>query len=70
MSHYQTKISAILTESGRTTEPRIVEAWMRSECGTLDGLSPAEFRAEVLEGSDMADADPEVSRYVADCMGL
>ena len=70
MSHYQTQIAAILADSGRTTEPRIVEAWMRSECGTLDALSPDEFRAEVLAGSDMADADPEVSRYVADSMGL
>ena len=70
MSPYRQMIAAIMAESGRETEPVIVEAWMRSEHPTLDALSPAEFRAEAIIAADMADADPELSRYVADSMGL
>jgi len=37
-------------------EPPIIEAWMRLEHGTLDGLSPARFRREVEMASACADA--------------
>lgn len=40
---YQDRIKAIAP----TYDPRHIEAFMRSERGTLDDLSPARFRAEV-----------------------
>lgn len=48
MSRYQTKIAAICAAKGLDgIEARIIEAWMRDEHGTLDGLSPAQFGAAV-----------------------
>jgi hypothetical protein len=37
-----------------TVEPRIVEAWMRLEHGTLDSMSASEFAEEVLVSEECA----------------
>ncbi len=42
--------AALLGYAG--TDPAHIEAWMRVEHGTLDALSPARFRAEVLVAID------------------
>ena len=50
---YKTMIrehAALLGFAG--TDPAHIEAWMRVEHGTLDALSPAQFRAEVLVAID------------------
>ena len=40
---YQTMIQKLAP----SYDPRHIEAFMRSECGTLDRLSPSRFRTEV-----------------------
>ncbi len=40
-------------------DPAVIEAWMRLEHGTLDGLSPGRFRAEVATSIECADASTE-----------
>ena len=47
-------------------DPRLVEAWMRLERGTLDSLSPGQFRAEVRIACQCINADPEGSKRLAD----
>ena len=49
MSSYQDLIREQMARLGRVgaADARHVEAWMRLEHGCLDGLSPAQFRAEV-----------------------
>lgn len=49
MSFYQQAIREDMARLGRigAADPRHVEGWMRLERGTLDALSPAQFRAEV-----------------------
>jgi hypothetical protein len=44
MSFYAERITALAPD----TDPAHVEAWMRLEYGTLDGLGPARFAAEVI----------------------
>lgn len=47
-----------------------VEAWMRLECGTLDGLDRARFRKEVLIGAQCVAADPVASARLAESYGV
>ena len=50
-SMYQKSIEKILEESKHIEiDPRHIEGYMRLEHSTLDGLSPAKFRKEVLIG--------------------
>lgn len=51
-------------------DPAHVEAWMRLECGTLDGLSPGRFRSEVAIAMECCDADPAASARLAESFGL
>ena len=49
LSSYQEMIRERMAAIGRigAADPRYVEAWMRAEHGTLDGLSPNRFDAEI-----------------------
>ena len=54
---YQQRIKAALAEAGRADlDPRWIEAFMRTEYGTLDGLSAARFSAEVRLCAQVCDA--------------
>jgi hypothetical protein len=69
--YYQRVIREILAQLGRIgVDPRHVEAWMRLEHSTLDGLSRGQFRAEVLAALDCIDADPHASERLALSYGL
>ena len=51
-------------------DPRHVEAFMRLEHGTLDGLSPAKFAAEVAVARECIDLDPVMAEEMARSFGL
>lgn len=52
-------------------DPAHVEAWMRSEHGTLDALSPEAFHREVGKALGyMDEAGPEMSARLAETYGL
>jgi hypothetical protein len=53
------------------TNPAHIEAWMRTEHGTLDALSPAQFRTEVLVAiACVRAAAPAENDALADSYGL
>lgn len=60
---YREMIVGRLAEIGSLADPRHVEGWMRLEHGTLDGLSPEQFTAEVRAAAaccaDMTIAESE-----------
>lgn len=65
-SHYQVRIATMTAAS-----PRYVEAWMRLEHSTLDGLSAAQFREEVrVAEACIAEAGAEQSERLAESYGL
>lgn len=72
MSIYRTMINAILAEIGRSeVESRHVEAMMRVEHPTLDALSAARFRREVIESVAAIDqAGPDLTEQIAESYGL
>ncbi len=55
---YQQTIRALLAESGHIGkyDPRHIEAYMRLEHPTLDGLSLAQFKREVAVCAECVDA--------------
>jgi hypothetical protein len=64
---YRDAITALAPDA----EPRHVEAWMRLEHPTLDGLSPERFAAEVrIALACMAEAGPDESEALAASFGL
>ncbi|HEU5019652.1 MAG TPA: hypothetical protein VFT69_16965 [Pseudolabrys sp.] len=63
---YADRIRSIVPAS----EPRHVEAWMRSEHGTLDHLSPEQFVLEAQVAADLAAIDPAMSEALAQSFGL
>ena len=68
---YRDIIRAKLAEEGTHGDARHVEAWMRSEFGALDALSPQAFAAEIITGVELAqDAGPEMSEALAVSLGL
>ena len=69
---YRKLIEARLVELGSVgLDPRHVEGWMRLEKGTLDGLSPAEFAAEVKAGAACcADSTEAQNEDLAQSFGL
>jgi hypothetical protein len=72
-SYYQTAIRETLATIGRigTADPRHVEAWMRCEHPTLDGLSRSQFTAEVETALQCIDAGPlNDSERLAQSFGL
>jgi len=56
---YQEMIRAELSKSGfiGKYDPRHIEAYMRLEHSTLDGLSASQFKAEVEIGRQCVDAE-------------
>jgi hypothetical protein len=72
MSIYRQRIREILAAQGRIgTDPAHVEAWMRLEHGTLDGLSAAQFAREVSAAVECIEAStPDENRRLADSYGL
>ena len=48
----------------------LVEAWMRLDYGTLDGLDPERFRREAKRGLSMVLAAPADSAVLAKSYGL
>jgi hypothetical protein len=60
-----------IAERTNGVDPRHVEAWMRIEHPTLDGLSEAQFSAEMYAALAVAiDAGPEMSEALAATFGL
>ena len=60
-----------IAERTKDVDPRHVEAWMRVEHPTLDGLSRREFIAEMHVALGCAiDAGPEASEALAASFGL
>lgn len=52
-------------------DARHIEAFMRSECGTLDYLKPSQFKAEVLMACQCIDEGGEAfAEKVAQSYGL
>lgn len=68
---YQTLIREILARLGRLgTEPRHVEAIMRLDHSTLDGLSAAAFECAVIDAADDATFNPQNAEALARSFGL
>ena len=66
-----TSYQALIHRLAPDANPRWVEAWMRSEHGTLDHLSVDRFRHEVLVALDcIAEAGKEQSEKLARSYGL
>jgi hypothetical protein len=64
---YQDAIATIAPDA----DPRHVEAWMRLEHPTLDGLSTERFAAEVrIALACIAEAGPDESEALAASLGL
>lgn len=64
---YRDQIAKLLPSA----DPRHLEAWMRSEHGTLDALSEAEFSAAVRRAWACIDqAGAEMSEQLAKSYGL
>lgn len=71
MSIYQTDIRDTLGRMGwEHLDPRWVEAWMRSEHPTLDGLSRERFNVEVSIAAVCAANDVAMSEKLARSYGL
>ena len=72
-TYYQNAIRETLATIGRigAADPRHVEAWMRCEHPTLDGLSPWRFTSEVKIALDCIAAGPVAdSESLAQSFGL
>jgi hypothetical protein len=56
---------------GADLDPAVIEAWMRLEHGTLDGLSHRQFREEIATACACARlAGPKVNLQLAQSYGL
>lgn len=67
LSHYQQRIAAVVPEA----DPRHVEAFMRLEHPTLDGLAPSRFDAEArICAVCVHEAGPAESEALAASYGL
>jgi hypothetical protein len=61
----------LIVEQTREVDPRHVEAWMRLEHPTLDGLSSAEIEREIdIAMATIATAGPAASEALAASFGL
>lgn len=65
---YQKRIGQII--GGNNFDPRHVEAYMRLERGTLDGLSEAEFAEEARIAYGCAQLDLNTAESLAKSFGL
>lgn len=70
-SPYATMILlSLVRQRLRTVEPRLVEAQMRCQYGTLDHLDSATFDAEVALAVACINADPHGAEELARSYGL
>lgn len=70
---YQQMIREVMARSGMigAAEPRHVEAWMRTERGCLDSMSPRQFADAVRECVACARAsDVSTNEGLCECEGL
>ena len=68
---WRNEIRETLAKIGRIgVDPRHVEAFMRDEYGTFDGLSRSAFHEAVADGAESALADPALADALADSYGL
>ncbi len=68
---YADRIREIAAKQGRIGySPRLIEGWMRSEHGTLDALTPEQFRQEVEVACQLIDRNPALSETLAESYGL
>lgn len=68
---YQTMIRETLAKIGRIgIDPRHVEAWMRLENDTLDGLSSSAWSREVETAATLAMTNPSESESLAKSFAL
>lgn len=73
MNYHQQAIRETMAQLGRigAADPRHVEAWMRTEHATLDGLSRSRFKAEVEIALQCISAVPSAdSESLAQSFGL
>ena len=71
MSFYEHAIAESLHDQGLPAHPpRLIEAWMRVELGTLDALTRDRFDEEVRIGADCVARDLESSEKLAWSYGL
>ena len=66
LSLYQQSIQKIVPD----LDPAHVEAYMRMEYGTLDGISPAQFKACAKRAASDVRLDPEFAAEVAASYGF
>ena len=67
---YAEAIRTAAAKQGRVGyDARQIEAWMRVEHSTLDALSDAEFERSVEIACRCIDAEPDLSRKLADSYG-
>lgn len=68
---YAEVIRTVAAKQGRIGyDVRWIEGWMRSEHGTLDALTPEQFRAEVEVACQCIDQNPALSETLAESFGL
>jgi hypothetical protein len=68
---YQEKIATMFAGQSSAIPPHHIEGWMRSERGTLDGLSAGQFRALAVSCRLTAiEAGEELSARIADSCGV
>lgn len=72
-SHYQQRIRMRLAETGHVGkyEPRHIEAYMRVEHGTLDGMDRQQFNADIEIARQCVDAGGvDAAELLAESYGL
>ena len=71
MSTYQERIRETLARNGFIgVDPRHIEAYMRVECPTLDGLSGKRFDALAIDCVADVKADPQTAERLAQMDGI
>lgn len=66
----RTPYQGMIEPLARGHDPRQIEAFMRCQHGTLDGLYPAQFRKEVNLAIDCIMADPDLAESLAQSYGF
>jgi hypothetical protein len=68
---YQIAINQILSAANIKANPRHVEAWIRSECSTLDRLTASELKKLAIDAAQCADEAGEAfSEKLAQSFGI
>ncbi len=67
---YRKLIQRVLDAARLDYDPALVEAWMRKQNGTLDGMDRLTFGHEVMVAAALTRHNPDVSRELAVSYGL